>query len=98
MGSWSSFQQTLLFHPHSHQACGERSLLELSGDDSRGQRLPALPCRWAEVGLSSKQRWVLPSLPGLESEGLALFSQDQSGWIPGRISLAKLPSVLKGAQ
>lgn len=39
----------------SHQASGERCLLELSGDNNRGQRLPVLPHRWAQAGLPSKQ-------------------------------------------
>lgn len=49
----------------SHQASGDRCLLELSQDDNRGRRLPALPHRWAEAGLPSKQSVHVPQPAGI---------------------------------
>lgn len=48
-----------------HKASSDRCLLELSQDDNRGWRLPALPHRWAEAGAPSKQSMHVPQPAGI---------------------------------
>lgn len=62
-----------------HQASGDRCLLELSQDDNRGQRLPALPHRWAEAGPPSKQSVHVPLLAGITKLRAGIVFPDSEG-------------------